>query len=116
MLTLVLLGQALAAAQTPQPLTLRQALEYLNQSPSVQQAQLSLQAAQTTGGLIGYGLSVLTVLLVTLTAPNFFPSMVLSPGVAALALGVSALIGLVFGVWPASRAANLTPIEALRYE
>lgn len=48
MLTLVLLGQPLAAAQTPQPLTLRQALEYLNQSPSVQQAQLSLQAAQTT--------------------------------------------------------------------
>lgn len=48
MLTLVLLGQALAAAQTPHPLTLRQALEYLNQSPSVQQAQLSLQAAQTT--------------------------------------------------------------------
>lgn len=116
MLTLVLLGQSLAAAQTPQPLTLRQALEYLNQSPSVQQAQLSLQAARRLGGLIGYGLSVLTVLLVTLAAPNFFPSMVLSPGVAALALGVSALIGLVFGVWPASRAANLTPIEALRYE
>jgi putative ABC transport system permease protein len=40
----------------------------------------------------------------------------ISPSAVFIAFAFSALVGVLFGVWPARRAASLNPIEALRYE
>jgi putative ABC transport system permease protein len=67
------------------------------------------------GGLIGVILSVGSLYLIVAVVP-FVDRVIINPWVIVLAFGVSVATGLIFGVWPASRAANLSPIEALRYE
>jgi ABC-type antimicrobial peptide transport system permease subunit len=41
---------------------------------------------------------------------------VLDPSIVVIAFAFSALIGIVFGYFPARRAAQLNPIDALRHE
>ena len=66
-----------------------------------------------TGGIIGILLGVLISYVVTklMSAP-----FVISPNSVLLAFAVSAGIGVLFGWYPARKAADLQPIEALRYE
>jgi putative ABC transport system permease protein len=67
------------------------------------------------GGLIGIGLGWGMASLVSLISNNQFQAIV-TPQAVLLAVGFSALVGIVFGVYPAARAARLSPIEALRFE
>ena len=66
-----------------------------------------------SGGLVGI---VLGILAIPLAAALNQGVALLLPGSIPLAFGVAVLIGIVFGLYPAIRAARLDPIEALRYE
>ncbi|HEX7497354.1 MAG TPA: ABC transporter permease [Candidatus Limnocylindrales bacterium] len=70
-------------------------------------------ALSLAGGVIGIGIGVLASLAIGLYAGWGF---VFSPITVVVALGFSLIVGIVFGVWPASQAARLDPVVALRYE
>ena len=62
------------------------------------------------GMLAGYGVSLI-VRIAMPSLPTLVPTWAVMAGI-----GVSVGIGLFFGIWPASKAARLDPVEALRYE
>jgi putative ABC transport system permease protein len=70
------------------------------------------------GGVIGIMFGWLIAFIVgkvaTATGNNFTP--IVGTDAIILSTSFSAIIGLFFGIYPASRAANLEPVEALRYE
>jgi putative ABC transport system permease protein len=66
------------------------------------------------GGMLGIVIAVLITMLVGALVPSLpsqVPSWALITG-----FSVSVIIGVFFGVWPAVKAAQLDPVEALRYE
>ncbi|MBP5300952.1 MAG: ABC transporter permease [Victivallales bacterium] len=65
------------------------------------------------GGLIGIALGVGVPQIVTHTAGL---TTIVQPDAIVLAFTISLFIGIVFGIYPAIRAAALSPIEALRHE
>jgi putative ABC transport system permease protein len=66
------------------------------------------------GGMLGIVIAVLITMLVGALVPSL-PSKV--PAWALITgFSVSVIIGVFFGVWPAMKAAQLDPVEALRYE
>jgi putative ABC transport system permease protein len=66
-----------------------------------------------SGGLVGILVGVAIPLSVSVFADIRIP---ISWVAIVVAFGVSCLVGLIFGILPANRAAHLSPTEALRYE
>jgi putative ABC transport system permease protein len=75
--------------------------------------QFLIEAATLTGlgGLLGIVVGSLIALGIQTIMPTYIP--LWSPIVG---FGVSVGLGVIFGLWPAWKAARLNPIEALRYE
>lgn len=85
-----------------------------------------------TGGLLGVAVGFLcgpTVTIVRETISELFPEVwsnlppnirdlepLIAPWSIVAAFGISVGVGIVFGIYPARRAANMDPIEALRHE
>jgi len=77
--------------------------------------QFLIEAVVVTlmGGLIGLLLGI----IITFIATKFLSiPFVVSIASILLAIGVSTAVGIVFGYYPAKKAAKLQPIDALRYE
>ena len=66
-----------------------------------------------TGGLLGVGIGIVVPRLVTLWWDRVT---IVTASSCILAFCISMAVGLIFGVYPAYRAANMDPIEALRHE
>jgi putative ABC transport system permease protein len=66
-----------------------------------------------TGGLAGLALGIVMSRLIAGFAGW---STIVTPGALLLAFSVSVAVGLVFGVYPARKAAGLDPVQALHYE
>jgi putative ABC transport system permease protein len=83
------------------------------QSDILHQFGLEAVALSVAGGVVGLALGVLGAWLMT---SLFKLPLVIAPQNAVLAIGFSGLVGIMFGAYPAWRAAKLDPIEALRRE
>ena len=65
------------------------------------------------GGALGVAFGLLAA---ERLASKFSWPLLIRPDIIAVAVGISALVGVVFGLYPARKASLLDPIEALRYE
>jgi putative ABC transport system permease protein len=70
-------------------------------------------ALSITGGIIGVLLAVLIVRIIEIVGDT---TAIITAGPVIMALSFSVVIGVLFGIMPAMRAAKLNPIQSLRYE
>jgi len=80
----------------------------------IRQFLLEAMILTSLGGLIGVAVAIVVSTVIMFFLPELPASIPLWAVVSGM--GVSTTVGLVFGVWPAKKAASLDPIECLRYE
>lgn len=82
--------------------------------------QFLLEAVMLTllGGIVGlFGGAIVSYLIsIVVNSLGYDWSFIISGFSIILAVGISTLIGVIFGYYPAKRASELNPIDALRYE
>ncbi len=66
------------------------------------------------GGLVGLLLGIVAIIIFNLSVADF--RVHFTPWIFFLSFGFSVAVGIIFGVFPARRAARMNPIDALRYE
>jgi len=82
-------------------------------SDILQQFLVESSVLSACGGAVGVAIAWIVAIIVRNTTPV---PMVLPPIAVALGIGISSVVGLFFGIYPARQAAKLNPIDALRFE
>jgi putative ABC transport system permease protein len=80
----------------------------------IQQFLIETVVLAATGGLIGVLLGIAIPQLIVYFIPD--QKVIVTTQSIALAFGISVAVGIMFGIYPARRAAMMDPIEALRHE
>ena len=108
MLAGALLGFALAQLSV-------RVIEKVPDAPSAIVLQFVMEAAAVSavGGALGTLVGLSGATLVSQITPL---AATVKPLTVLFGVSFSGAVGLLFGIWPAARAANLDPVEALRYE
>jgi putative ABC transport system permease protein len=89
-------------------------------TPSLIQNQFVVESMVLTGigGIFGMiiGVSMAYLIAVVANQMGYNWDFIVTPASLIVSFSVSLCVGLVFGLYPARKAARLNPIEALRYE
>ena len=65
------------------------------------------------GGFLG---SIIGIILTYIASHHYAWPAIVPLKTVFVAFGFSTFVGIIFGIWPAKQASNLSPIEVLRYE